>query len=164
ENGNRTGKTGQAYTYDKYDRLTDITVNGDTVTWRYDYTGRRIAKLVDTGGTSPAITFYYSPYMEGSGGWITKYVFADGRLIAGRRDQSSTYAASDPGPIVVARTSLQRPVLKLVLRRDTQFGAGCAVLAIGSVFLLLPGRRKRVVGITVRHGHVLMITFAFTVG
>jgi RHS repeat-associated protein len=46
-NGNRTGRGTQTYSYDSYNRLTNYATSGTTATYEYDWEGRRVAKVVN---------------------------------------------------------------------------------------------------------------------
>ena len=156
-NGNRLGKPNQTYAYDAQDRLTQI--NNGQVRYRYDYTGRRVAKLV--GST---VTRYYSQLMDASGGWVTKYYFAGDLLIATRRQQSAGLGAVPQGAIRLARVSLTRPAIVLLLRRDAQLGVALSLGLLAAGLLLAPSRRRRTVGIAIRHGHVIGVVLTFSAG
>jgi RHS repeat-associated protein len=162
-NGNRLTKAanGQTYTYDKDDRVQTIAAGGPTVTFVYDYTGRRVAQ--DVGGN---VTRYYSPLIEVTkSGWLTKYYTVAGMIIASQRESAPMELAGlprDPA-IMLARTDATRPELLFVLRDDVQLPLALAVTLLGTTLLLAPWKRKRVVGIAIRHGHVILVLMAYGV-
>ena len=162
-NGNREGKPGQQYTYDKKDRLSAVGVGtGQTVTFRYDYTGRRVAKVVDNGAAPDTVTAYYSELMEASGGWVTKYYFAGSLLVATRREHNAMFAAAAGDAVSVAATSMLQPRVVLLLRRDAQLGVILSAVVLTTAILLVPGRRRRRGGFALRRGHAIGITVAFS--
>ncbi|MFN8626350.1 MAG: RHS repeat-associated core domain-containing protein [Candidatus Binatia bacterium] len=111
------------------------------------------------------MTRYYSDLLEGTDGQLTKYYFLGGLRVASQRVNSSQYAALSPDAAiqVAAVPAGHAAAVVLVLRRDVQFGLMVAVCVVGTGLLLAPWRRKRVVGIAVRHGHVIGVIIAFTV-
>lgn len=153
-NGNRSGKPSHAYTYDHRDRLSEI--NAGQTRFRYDYTGRKVAKI--TNG-SP-VTVYYSELAESAGGWLTKNYYIGDVLVAARRGQAAGFAALPSEGVRLAAISLEHPMLTFVLSRDvrTAFVASITLLTIG--LLCFPGRRKRVVGIRLHKGQVLIVAGA----
>jgi RHS repeat-associated protein len=156
-NGNRTAKPGQTYAYDGNDRLTAI--NGGTVRFIYDYTGQRVAKISGTN-----VTRYYGKWAEASAGYLTKYYFAAGMLVASQRVPNTELAGVTAGAAVqLTDVAPEHPALVLYLRRDVQRGVLVAVGVLGSGLLFAPWRRKRVVGIAVRHGRVIGILIVFSV-
>jgi len=83
-NGNRGSKGGgtQNYYYDPDDHLDTVAVSGQPVDFVYDYTGQRVAKVVNNGAS---VTRYFSPGVEVTDGWLTKYYYAGGLLVASQR-------------------------------------------------------------------------------
>ena len=159
-NGNRTGKPGETYSFDEDDHLTRIEVGGDVVGFRYAYDGRRVAKLVNG-----EITRYYGALFEASDqGWVTKYYFAGETPIASRREWNPQFAVAGDPLVHLAAISLGRPALLLLVRRDARLGAALGLGLLATVLLFAPWRRRRVVGVRVRHGHVLLVVLAFAVG
>lgn len=160
DNGNRTGKPGQIYAYDAEDRLT--AVNTTAVQMRYDYTGRQVLKATAAG----SVMRYFSEFAEsGSDGTLTKYYFAAGLRIASQQiSWQPQQVASVPAAVQVARVAVGRPVLLLMVRADVQRAAAAGLAALFIGLLLMPGRQRRVVGIAVRRGHVLVVLLAWTVG
>lgn len=86
-NGNRATKAGggQTDTYTKDDRVQQIIVGSQTVLFRYDYAGQRVAKEINDGAS---VTRYYGGLTEVTDGWITKYYAAAGMRIASQRQAS----------------------------------------------------------------------------
>ena len=158
-NGNRTGKPSQFYTYTKDDRVETITVGGQTVTESYDYTGRQVARQVGNSWTR-----YYSELAEeGPDNFLTKHYFAGGLRIASSRVYAPHLAALPGEPaIMVARAPAGYAAVVLLLRRDAQEGLLLAVGILGTGLLLAPWRRRRVVGLAIRHGHVVGIIVVWT--
>jgi RHS repeat-associated protein len=74
---------------------------------------------------------------------------------------SSLYAQAGDPPVQVVAAGAGRPVLVLLLRRDAQIGLALCVIVVGTGLLLAPWRRKRVVGVAVRHGHVIGVVIVF---
>jgi RHS repeat-associated protein len=165
-NGNRTGKEGQTYGCDKEDRVNEILAGNDTVELRYDYTGRRVVETRNPGG-GELTTRFFSPLLEvtGDGGLIKHYFFA-GLRVASRREEPGQWqfaaAALAAAPIQFASIPLTHPALVVLLRRDAQVWLVSTATLAGLVLLLAPWRRKRVVGLRVRHGHVVGITILFS--
>ena len=156
-NGNRQSKTGWTYGYDKDDRLSSI--NTSAVKFVYDYSGRRVAKVVGN-----SVTRYYNSLLEGTDGQLTKYYFIGGLGVAAQRINSSVYALASDAAVQVASTSGLRPVVVLLVRRDVQMGIALSVVVLGGGLVFAPWRRKRVVGIAVRHGQVIGVVLAFGLG
>ena len=164
DNGNRFVKGDQTYTFDPEDRATHVAVNGSAgFEYVYDYSGVRVAKYNDPG----SVTRYYSDMVEVTDNVMTKYYFAGGLRIASWRVSPAPagMAALDPDPAVqLARTSTEHPALVLLLRDDVQKGFALAAVLLCAGLLVAPGRRRRVVGIAVRRGHVILVLIAWGVG
>jgi RHS repeat-associated protein len=159
-NGNRTGKPNQSYGYDPDDHLNNI--NNGAVQFIYDYTGQRVAKIA--GGT---VTRYYNQLAEVTDTWLTKYYYAGGMLVASRRVAAPVQLVALPNIPAVEVASLATshiPAVVVLLRRDVQRGVLLAIVVIGTGLLVAPWRRKRVVGIAVRHGHVVLVLLTFSIG
>jgi len=157
ENGNRTGKPGETYGYDAEDRL--VSINNGQVRFVYNYEGRRVAKIVGA-----SVTRYYGDLAEAADGYLTKYYYAGGVLIASQRVPNTVLAGLPPEPAVtVAQVALDRLSLTLVLRDDVHRGFLLAVGAGAMGLLLAPWRRRRVVGVALRQGHVIAVVIAFGV-
>lgn len=160
DDGNRKTKTGQTYTFNGDDRLTNVSVPGTgSVTFAYDYTGKQT--LRDTGST---VTRYFSELAEsGSDGYLTKHYFAAGLRIASRRVSAPQFAGLPASPaVMMAQVSPGHAAVVLLLRRDVQSGVLLSVAVLSTGLLLAPWRRKRVVGIAVRHGHVIGVLIGFS--
>ena len=158
-NGNASvGSAGQVYTFDADDHLKNVNAMAGSVNFLYDYQGRRVAKLVGTSTTR-----YYNDLLEGTDGQLTKYYFLGGMRVAAQRINSSTFALAPDAAVQVASVAGAHPAVVLLLRRDLQVGAALSVIVVGSGLLLAPWRRKRVVGMAVRHGHVIAVVVAFGV-
>lgn len=109
ENGNRvqkgSGANAQYYGYDVLGRLTRIDFeNGDTVQYRYDYSGRRVGKRVN----SEAWTRYFSDAFESSvdeaGASYTKYYFAGDSRFSMKKIEGSAFvdgAFAEAPPLTV---------------------------------------------------------------
>ncbi len=167
-NGNRYSKanSSQTYVYDAENRIQLIAFAGGnaSVGFEYDYTGRRTATLNYTGSSITGVTRYFSDVVEVTNGWLTKYYVAAGMRVASQRIvQPSTFAALPPDPAVqlAGDSNGHSLLLTVILRPDI----GVAVAAFGSLGVLalfvVPGRRKAVVGIALRRGHVLLVVLAF---
>jgi RHS repeat-associated protein len=168
-NGNRAinAYTGQSYQCDKDDRVTQIEAGGHRVELLYDYTGLRVAETVrDTANYDAVVsqTRTYGDLAEATDdGFLTKSYFLGGLRVASRReDKYWLFARADGGAIEVAQVGLDRPALLLLVHPDAHgfFACTATVLALG--LLLAPWRRKRVVGLAVRHGHVIGVLILFT--
>ena len=83
--------------------------------------------------------------------------------VAAQQVSNSTYALLPDAPIQIASASSSHPALVFVLRQDVQFGVMVAICIVGTGLLLAPWRRKPVVGIAVRHGHVIGVIIALSV-
>jgi RHS repeat-associated protein len=157
-NGNRQSKTGWSYGYDPDDRLNAI--NTSAVKFMYDYTGRRVAKVVGS-----SVTRYYNDLLEGTDGQLTKYYYIAGMRVAAQRINASQYALAPESAVqVAAATAGVQPAVVLLVRRDVQLGMALCVLVLGTGLMVAPWRRKRVVGIAVRHGQVIAVVVAFGFG
>jgi RHS repeat-associated protein len=161
-NGNRQAKdnNAQMYTYTPDDRVESITVGGQAVRFVYDYTGHRVAKI-----EGARVTRYYGSWAEASDdGTLTKYYFVAGLLVASQRVPNTVLAGLPPEPaVMVAGAAPGRRAVVLLVRKDVQRGGLLAVGVIGTGLLLAPWRRKRVVGMAIRHGHVIGIIVVFGV-
>jgi YD repeat-containing protein len=156
-NGNRTDKPAQSYTYDPDDRL--IGVNGSAAQFGYDYTGRQVFRQAGTSTIR-----YYNELVEAGGGYLTKFYFAAGMRIATQRVATQQYGFLSPDAAVqVAQAPNDHAAFVLVLRDDVRLGVSLSVLLVGTVLVLAPWRRKRVVGIALRHGQVIMVVLTFAV-
>lgn len=156
-NGNRLARPGQNYTFDTDDRLTSI--NGGTVRFQYDYAGHRVAKISGAG-----VTRYYGNWAEVSGGDLTKYYYAAGLLVASQRVANAELVERTAEPAVrLAGAIAGPPTLVLFMRQDVRRGVAFALGTFATGLLLAPWRRRRVVGIAVRHGHVIGVIVAFSV-
>jgi YD repeat-containing protein len=161
DNGNRSAKTNQTYTYNGDDRLTQVTVSGaGNVSFVYDYSGRQVARVAGS-----SIIRYFSELAESSSdGYLTKHYFAAGLRIASRRAYAPLLAGLPPDPAIqVAQGSPGQAALVLVLRADVQRGVLLSVIVLGTGLLVAPWRRKRVVGIALRHGHVIGVVIVLSV-
>jgi RHS repeat-associated protein len=160
DNGNRLTKSGQTYIFNGDDRLTQVTASG-SMGFVYDYTGRQVARVSGTTGTR-----YFSELAEaGLDGYLMKYYFAAALRIAARRVYAPLLAALPHDPAIqLAQGSPAHPAMVLVLRRDVQQGLLLCAVILGTGLLVAPWQRKRVVGIAVRHGHVIAIVVAFGLG
>jgi RHS repeat-associated protein len=163
-NGNRSSiaNPGRSYGYTADDRLAQVT-GGVSLNFAYDYTGNRTAKIVNPGA-SQQVTWYFGDLMEVSDRFVTKSYFAAGRRIASQRYWRPVgfLAMSAPAVQVAGLPGGHGPLLVLTLRRDVQVGAGLTVLLAVALLCALPGRRKVVVGIALRRGHVILVLLAFT--
>jgi RHS repeat-associated protein len=94
---------------------------------------------------------------------LTKYYFAGGLRIAERVTTAPTYLASVPKESPAVRLAEgSGGEMVLTLRQDWgPIAAGMACVAVLGL-LAVPGRRRAVVGITVRRGQVLVVLVAWT--
>jgi RHS repeat-associated protein len=108
---------------------------------------------------------YLSPLAElADGYWLTKYYTAAGLIIASQRQATGLFAGLPPQPaVMVASLDGPQPRVVLVLRDDIQLPFALAVSLACAALLIAPWRRKRVVGIAVRHGHVILVLISFSV-
>lgn len=163
-NGNRLGKGGQAYTYDAFDRLGRVDAGSGAVRFLYDYTGRQVASVYE--GAPNYVVRFYDPSLEVAGGIATKWYRLGGVRVA---SAASTYTAwettADGGGITVAATGGAHPQLRLVLAREAQWMAAALLLMTMAALWAIPGGRRRpVVGITVRRGPALSVALLCAVG
>lgn len=169
-NGNRTGKApqpnvpAQVYSYDAENRLIGITSANGNVDLRYDYTGRQVLK-VDPDRTVRYFSKLAQAEWSDGAGYLTKHYFANGVRVATQRVAGMQYAAlAADGTVQLARATLDRPMLLVWLRPDIVPGVGICLVGAGLWLWLAPWRRRPVVGIAVRHGHVIGVLIAFLVG
>jgi RHS repeat-associated protein len=150
DNGNRhSGPNGAMYEFDPEGRLN----TAGNEAFDYDYAGRRVIRRVGSGLT----TRYFNRLFEAdSDGTITKYYYAGPLLIASTHKTNGQFAAADFHDAVrfAARSLRHGSAVVLLLRRDVQLGLAASVLLGATVLAIAPwGRRRRVVGLRVRHGH-----------
>ncbi|MFN8628237.1 MAG: toxin TcdB middle/N-terminal domain-containing protein [Candidatus Binatia bacterium] len=160
-NGNRLGKPNHTYSYTPDDRVQTIAVTGQpSVTEYYDHSGRQVARQVGSNWTR-----YYSELAEeGPDNYLTKHYFAGGVRIASSRVYAPQLAGLPGAPaILVAQAPAGQAAVVVLLRTDVQRGVLLAVGILGTGLLFAPWRRKRVVGIAIRHGHVVGIIVVWTV-
>jgi RHS repeat-associated protein len=167
QNGNRIAKENgsQVYAYTKEGRLEEIAMPDRTVRFVYDYGGNRVAKIDEAGGPT-GVTRYYNELVETTGdGFATKNYLLGGFRVASRRvDNVGWQFAANDSAIRVAQSWMGRPTVVVLLRSDVQLAAGTMVLAMAAMLLFAPWRRKPVVGIAVRHGHVIGVVVVFFLG
>jgi len=159
DNGNRTQKPGQRYEYDEEDRLARIEVEatGQVVRFAYDFEGKLVRK--DAAGV---VTRYYNDLFEVSDGRMRKYYYAGGMLVASREAPAPAELAMVADETGVRLAGVSPSHLALVLRSGpgADFGLTLAGALACSGLLLAPWRRRRVAGIRVRHGHVILVALA----
>jgi RHS repeat-associated protein len=139
DNGNRTRKPQQSYTYDLADRLTQITVSGGPrVELLYDHAGGRVAKTVGS-----AVTRYYGDLLEVRDRTLIKHYFAGGRRIASQRiDDASVAGLATTRFVEVGEPPDRRgPGIALRLRPPAQ--AAVLLLVAMGLAVLLGIRRLR---------------------
>jgi RHS repeat-associated protein len=163
-NGNRwTKQTGtQTYSYTPDDRLSTVAVSGQpSVSMYYDYTGQKVAQR--KAGSSPIR--YYSTLAEvDTDGKLVKHYFAGGMRIATQRVTAPAGMASVDRPaIMFAQVPAGTAAMVVLVREDWQRGALLAIGVVGTGLLMAPWRKKRVVGVRVRYGHVIGVIIAFEV-
>lgn len=150
-NGNRTGKPGFSYSYDREDRLIDV--NG--VQFAYDYAGARV-RTIANGVT----TRHFKDFFEATSNRYRKYYYAGPLLIASREVVGGwqTAAFLAPSGVELAGSSVLHPHLAFLLGPAAQkVFLLCTALLFVTV-LVVPGRRRPVVGIRLRRGHALGLT------
>lgn len=155
-NGNRRGKPGVVYEYDRDDRL--VGINHDSVRFVYNHAGERVA-MARNGRWSR----YYGKIAEGSDGYLTKYYFAGPLLIASQRAAHSVLAGVEPPRAVALTAGGSDLAVRVRLRSDWAACGGAGLALTMAVLLALPGRRRPVVGIAVRRGPVLLLIAVWTV-
>lgn len=164
-NGNRLGKTGQAYIYDAFDRLARADVGTDSVRFLYDYEGHRSAAIRD--GAPAYVTRFYDPSLEVVAGFETKwYTLGTVRVASAASSYTAWETASlDRGPVYVATSGLADPRLAVVLGREAQWVVGALLLIATTALWAVPGgRRPRVVGVVVRRGPAIGLAVLCAVG
>jgi RHS repeat-associated protein len=172
--GNRTGKPNWTYEYDQDDRLRKIKNNGvEKLEILYDYAGRQVIRSM-TGTTG--LTRYYGDLAEAAeDGYLTKHYFAGGMRIASQRVYAPQFAALPGDPAIqLAGLPGGHWGLVLLLNQKAQIGMAATATLLATGLLLAPWpacrslgagrRRKRVVGIAIRQGHVIGIVVLFTIG
>jgi RHS repeat-associated protein len=156
-NGNRELRSGGSigdhdYVYDWDDRVRRVTVEGsDAVEFGYDAGGRRTIERrgpLDAQGAlvNPEVTRFYSDVYQVTGATASKYYLAGGMLIASRRAAAppALQVASGPsGPVQVAGYWANGPGLSIGLTPGAAAGVAAGAAALVGVFLLVPGRRRR---------------------
>jgi len=159
-NGNRVAKPSQSYAYDGDDHLISTSAGGQGVAYYYDYTGRKVADVSATN-----VTRYYSELAEvTSDGTLTKYYFAGGMRVAARRVSAPQLAGLPADPaVMLAQAQAGSAAVVLLVRDDLQRGVLLAIGIVGVGLLVAPWRRRRVVGVAVRYGHVIGVIIAFEI-
>jgi RHS repeat-associated protein len=132
----------------------------------YDYGGNRVAKIDEANGGPPAVTRYYNELVETTAdGFAIKNYLLGGLRVASRRvDDVGWQFASNESAIRVAKSWIGRPAVVLLVRGDVQLAVGTMVLALTAMLLFAPWRRKPIVGVPVRHGHVIGVVLVFVLG
>jgi RHS repeat-associated protein len=152
-NGSRIGKAGQAYGYGAEGRVESI--GAGAVSIQYDYSGRQVAKYV---AASAQRWRFFNELAESRNDTLIKYYFAGDLRIASRENTAWQFAAADR-PERATRLAAAAP--------PSTAGPGLAAPAAGLVVLgitLIPGRRRRGVGLAVGPGHVLLAIVVWCVG
>lgn len=160
DNGNRTGKPQQTYDYTTDDRVETIAVtNQPTVSMVYDYTGQKVAQVKGT-----SVTRYYNSLLEVEpDGKLVKHYFAGGMRIASARVTPPPGVASLEHPAMMfAQVPAGNRALIVLVRDDLTRGCLLAIGIIGLGLLVAPWRRKPIVGIAVRHGHIIAVIIVFS--
>jgi len=160
DNGNRTGKPQQTYGYTADDRVSTISVtNQPTVSMVYDCTGQKVAQVKGT-----SVTRYYNPLLDVEpDGKLVKHYFAGGMRIASQRVTPPAGVASLEHPAVMfAQVPAGNRALIVLVRDDLTRGFLLAIGIIGVGLLVAPWHRKPIVGIAVRHGHIIGVIIVFS--
>ena len=162
DNGNRNAKSSDGYEFDFNDRLTRITANGAVIEFVYNDVGERVAKVVNPGPYAQ-VTRYYGGLAEAQGPWLTKYYSAAGRMIASQRIWAPELASlSGIAPVQFAQIRPGALTWVVAVRNDLRFPFVLSAMLLGTTLLIAPWRRKRVVGIAVRQGHVILVLLAYS--
>ncbi|MBI3785097.1 MAG: VCBS repeat-containing protein [Deltaproteobacteria bacterium] len=156
-NGNQTvGSDGvRQYHYTAEDHLERIDLaDGRSVQLSYDYTGGRIAmRRSDSSGEQ--VTRYVADLVEVTPQYLTKHYYAGGLHIASQRVVTPPILlAQIVPPIQLAEAGSVWPI---ALRRDVHNAVAAAGIAGLLLLTMLPGRRRSVVGMRVRHGSILLL-------
>lgn len=174
-NGNRTlSHDGQQYQYDHEDRLTRITMTGGPVAFYYDQDGGQRARIVKDGMVGQErITRYFSDLVHTThdGKTVRRY-FLGSTLIASREIASTNWQVGggpsfgDPGSGVefAAAGSAGSHILIVALGPGAQAVAAAATTLLLLSLLLLPKTKRRVIGLRLRHGQVVVIVVLFVCG
>ncbi|MBI3783779.1 MAG: hypothetical protein HY270_10270, partial [Deltaproteobacteria bacterium] len=167
-NGNRTAVgTSRTYAYTTDDRLYKVFDSGaERVEFIYDYSGRRMAKRVDPNLMIEQDTWYLGDLMEVSERFATKYYFAGGRRIASQRYwRPMQFLAQRTKFVEVAGLPGGGFGLMFTLHQTASWAVGVVGVIFGlTVLLVPPGKRKAVVGVTVRRGPVIGLITVVTLG
>lgn len=157
ENGARKTKAGDTYTYDPEGRIEQV-LSGSTAQFVYDHGGQKTVEL----GSAGAVTRYYSNRLATTNTGQIKFYYLGGVRVASKSDSNTgwqTAALTQLGPIQVAATSIHRPAVVLRLGPDQGHLLVIAMVTFCLALLLWPQyRRRAVVGMRVRRGHVVGVT------
>ncbi|MCK6555596.1 hypothetical protein L6Q96_13610 [Candidatus Binatia bacterium] len=149
-NGNRVVAGGHVFAYDAENRL--VGVDGGAVSYGYDHAGRRTVSVRDG-----EVRRYFGRLVETSGGTMTKYYYAGGMLVASQQVSLPYGAMTGTGRLVrVAAAGGGRSGVALLLGDEASWVAlGLCGLGIVGLIAVPGARRRRVVGLAVRRGHVI---------
>lgn len=149
ENGNRKGKPDQSYDFDVNDRVTRISAavgaTTHTATMAYDYGGRKAAQVSGT-----EVRRYFSEAAESRDGVLIKYFFLNGMRVASAENAlwAQMTARRDAG--------VAESLLAAVTRQAPVAAQALALLSLLGL-VMLPGPRRKSLGIVVCDGHVLLL-------
>jgi RHS repeat-associated protein len=147
---------------------------GEPVTFHYDAEGGRRARVINEGiPGEERITRYFSDLVHTTDdGVTTRRYFMGGTLIASRAiDDDSWQMAAGPslgeagsGVEIAAASWSGRPVLVVGLSAGAQGAVAAVAAVLLAAALIAPGRKRRVIGLRLRHGHVVIVVVLFVCG
>ena len=85
-NGNMLGGKGRTYTWTYENLVKTVTYNGQTTNYVYDHEGERVKKSNSSG-----TVYYFSKLYEKDATGTTKYIYADGRMVAMKKQNGEKY-------------------------------------------------------------------------
>ncbi|HVM97029.1 MAG TPA: toxin TcdB middle/N-terminal domain-containing protein, partial [Candidatus Acidoferrales bacterium] len=166
-NGNQiVGHDGtRQYRYTAEDRLERVDLgDGRNVRFAYDYTGARVG-MIRSDISGEQVTRYVADLIEVTPQYLTKHYYAGDLHIASQRVATPpTLLAQITPPVQWASVGSVWPI---ALRSDVHNGVAVVAILTFLALSMLPGRRRAVVGLRVRHGSTLalvIVYFAFTLG
>ncbi len=172
-NGNRSESRAEGVlsvlSYDAEDRLERSITQGDIVEYVYDHSGQQAMRTF-VGPSGDEITKYYAPEMvvQPDGTTVKSYFLGGQRIASVTLGDSNWQTASIDSslwgsPVEFASQWAGVPVVMVTLSRSAeQILAGSLSLFLVTLFLMPPGRRRRV-GLGLRIGRAPVTLVAVTI-